>query len=138
MLQCLVIKTRTSQHQHHETQADAPARLLIADDHAATRDIIRRILEPTGAIFAEACNGNEAISQYAAFDPDWIIMDISMPEMDGLSATAAIHREHPDARIVIVTQHNSPAMRQRAFDCGACEFLTKDRLTSLPSLLNIA
>lgn len=62
-------------------------------------------------------------------------MDISMPVMDGLAATSAIHTLHPDAKIVVVTQHDSPAMRRRALDCGAAHFLPKDNLTALPALL---
>lgn len=83
-----------------------------------------------------ACgDGAEAVAAFEEFQPDWTVMDITMPKMDGLTATARIRRTYPCARIVVVTQNPSPEYERAARDAGACGYFRKDNLDGLPALL---
>ncbi|BCX47119.1 response regulator [Haloferula helveola] len=109
---------------------------LLVDDYAAARRLVRDLLEGPDVVIHEAENGIEAVASFASHRPDWVVMDIDMPEMDGLAATREIRRREPCASVAIVTQHDSDDMRMAAADAGAKHFLTKDRLLDLPDLLH--
>jgi two-component system response regulator DegU len=111
---------------------------LLVDDYPAARGLLRDILTGPDTSFIEAANGCEAVAAFAAHHPDWVVMDIEMPEMDGLQATREIRDRHPNARVVIVTQNDADEMRGLAESAGASAFLSKDDLLSLPHLLTIS
>ena len=95
-------------------------RILIADDHALFRDGLRSLLGTQGhEVIAEARNGREAIDLTKKLTPDLVLMDISMPRMDGVASTRIIHREVPEARIVIVSQNDPAIVRRQAAEAGA-------------------
>lgn len=108
--------------------------ILVVDDHARFRRTVRDFL-PDDAKVIECGDGLQAVRAYEANRPDWTLMDIDMPEMDGLTATRAIRAAHPQARIVIVTSHNTPDFRAEAEEAGAAGFFSKDDLPLLASLL---
>jgi len=83
----------------------------------------------------ECTNGSEAIATYENHRPDWVIMDVEMPTMDGFTATRTICHAHPKARIIIVTQHQDSQWATAALEAGACAFLAKEHLLDLPTLL---
>ncbi len=108
--------------------------LLIVDDNLRMRAFIRRVCAPHVAQCIEANNGLEAVAAYEEFQPDLVIMDFEMSAADGITATRRIRERHPEARIIIVTQHDSSAIQLAAIDEGAT-FLRKDDLLRLPQLL---
>ncbi|MCP5517533.1 MAG: response regulator transcription factor [Verrucomicrobiales bacterium] len=109
--------------------------LLIADDSAAMRHAIARCCAGPNDTVVEAATGAEAVELHARCQPDWTVMDIRMPIMDGLSATREIRRQFPEARIVIVTQHDLPGLRRAACAEGVDAFFLKDDLTRLEAIL---
>jgi len=111
-------------------------RVLIVDDIAETRENIRRLLQfdPEIEVVGAAKSGKEAIDLSAQLKPDVVIMDINMPDMDGITATEAIRRKIPYAQVVILSVQSDAHYMQRAMRVGARDFLTKppsiDELTA--------
>ncbi len=103
------------------------ARLILADDHALVREGIRGMLadEVDLEVVGEAANGQEAIDLCRRFGPDLILMDVRMPELDGLAATQIIKREHPRTSIVMVTMHEDPEYLFEAVKAGAAGYVLK-------------
>ncbi len=87
----------------------APIRILVADDHEVMRLGIRNLVEARSnwSVCAEACDGKEAIEKAVQFNPDVIIMDIAMPEMNGLEAANQITRTHPQIPVILFSLHLS-------------------------------
>lgn len=106
-------------------------RILIADDHALVRESIRAILanQDDMEIVGTASDGNEAVQLALTHEPDVVVMDISMPTMDGLHATELIHRAKEDTRIVILSMHVNAALVQQALRMGARGYVLKRRAT---------
>lgn len=102
-------------------------KVLIVDDIAETRENIRKLLqfEPDFEIVGAARNGNEGIELAKELEPDVILMDINMPDIDGITATETIRGEVPNAQIVILTVQADPNYMRRAMLAGARDFLTK-------------
>jgi CheY-like chemotaxis protein len=109
--------------------------ILIVDDSPMMRTMIRSVLADLGPRIIECADGAEACRLYTEHQPDWVLMDVAMRPMEGLPATRAIVRRFPDARVVIVTQHDDAATRARAFEAGACAFIAKEDLRPLRSLI---
>ena len=102
-------------------------RILIADDHALFRDGMRSLLRSEGhEIVAEAKNGREAIALAHQHKPDVVLMDLSMPEMDGLTATRTIVQELPDVKVIILTASDEDMNLFEAIRSGAQGYLMKD------------
>ena len=90
-------------------------RVLLADDHQLLRQAIRRALEDAGlTVIAEAGDGGEAVRLAGELQPDVVVMDVSMPVLDGVEATRRLHAEFPDLPIVILTMHGDEALRRDA------------------------
>jgi DNA-binding NarL/FixJ family response regulator len=101
-------------------------KVLLADDHQILRDGIRRGLEGAGVeVVGEAENGEEAVALAAASTPDIVLMDLSMPVLDGVQATTRIRADNPDVRIVVLTMHDDPERTKAALQAGASAYLTK-------------
>jgi DNA-binding NarL/FixJ family response regulator len=105
-----------------------PIRILIADDHAVVRDGLAAMLsfQPDMAVATHARNGREALEQYRAVRPDVVVMDLAMPELDGVGAIIAIRAEFPDARILVLTTYDGDENVYRALENGAKGYLLKD------------
>lgn len=101
-------------------------RILLADDHQILRDGIRRGLEGAGEeVVGEARNGEEAVALARETKPDVILMDISMPILDGIEATRRITTEMPNIRVVVLTMHDDASKTRDAIVAGAVGYLTK-------------
>jgi DNA-binding NarL/FixJ family response regulator len=110
----------------------AHIRILTADDHHLIRAGVSSFLatEPGLEVVAEAANGEEALEKYREVQPDVVLMDLSMPVMDGLEATRAILAEFPTARIVVLTTYAGDEDIHRALEAGAMGYLVKDMLAA--------
>ena len=114
---------------HVGVSAEPPPslRLLIADDHPLFRDGLRSLLEARGMeVVAEARNGREAVEQARRWQPDVVLMDLSMPEMNGLAATRLLSAEQPDTKVVILTASEDDADLFEAIKSGAQGYLFKN------------
>lgn len=101
-------------------------RVLVADDHQILREGIRRSLEAAGEeVVAEASNGEEAVELTRLHRPNVVLMDLSMPIVDGIEATRRITSESPSARVLVLTMHDDPARTRAAISAGASGYLTK-------------
>ena len=110
-------------------------RLMIVDDHAGAREMIRQFLALPGVTFCECASGDEALQQVREFKPHWITMDVNMPGLNGFQSTQALREEHPSVRIIIVTGHNEPHYRQLSRAAGAVALIPKDNLMALRIML---
>lgn len=100
--------------------------ILIADDALFTRVMLRNILSDNGFnAIIEAETGTEAIWAYERWKPDLVIMDINMPEMDGMTAVSNILRVDPDARIIICSALGERQLMLEALEQGVIDFITK-------------
>ena len=102
-------------------------RLLLADDHRMLRDSLRRSLEEHGFdVVGEAADGAEAVRLAQALTPDVVLMDVSMPNLDGVEATRQISRVVPASQVVMLTMHADGDVMARAIQAGAVGYLVKD------------
>ncbi|MCL4124992.1 UNVERIFIED_CONTAM: hypothetical protein GTU68_021891 [Idotea baltica] len=101
-------------------------RILLADDHQILREGIRRGFEAAGhEIIGEAANGAEAVELALELKPEIIIMDLSMPVMDGVTATQQICAQLPETQVVVLTMHDDVNKTRQALDAGANGYLSK-------------
>jgi DNA-binding NarL/FixJ family response regulator len=107
-----------------------PIRILAVDDHPIFRQGIAGLLADQAdmSLVAEAANGHEAIQQFRAHHPDITLMDLQMPEMNGLDAMIAIRGEFPDARFIVLTTYTGDMQVLRALKIGARAYLIKNLL----------
>jgi DNA-binding NarL/FixJ family response regulator len=105
-------------------------RILAVDDHPVLRQGIAALIadESDMTLVAEAENGREAIRQFRTHRPDITLMDLQMPEMNGLDAMIAIRGEFPDARIIVLTTYTGDVQARRALQAGARAYLLKNSL----------
>jgi DNA-binding NarL/FixJ family response regulator len=102
-------------------------RVLAVDDHALIREGIAALIanQKDIRLVGEACNGREAIEQFRSHRPDVTLLDLQMPEMNGIDALIAIRSEFPDARIIVLTTYVGDALCQRAMKAGAYAYILK-------------
>lgn len=109
--------------------------VLVVDDNADMRRLIRSIVSDLAGYIVECADGLQAIQAYAAHKPDWVLMDIEMPALDGISATQEIKSVFPEAQIVIVTEYDDRNWREEARQAGACAYVLKENLPDVRLIL---
>jgi DNA-binding NarL/FixJ family response regulator len=114
------------------SRATRPIRLLIVDDHPLLREGVTAVLEDEAGVevVAQATNGREAIDAFEKHRPDITLMDLQMPEMNGIDAITEIRSRWPNARIVVLTTYKGDVSALRALRAGAVGYLLKDQLTT--------
>jgi DNA-binding NarL/FixJ family response regulator len=119
-----------------------PLRILVVDDHAAVRRSICQLLELHAGweVCGEAADGSEAIEKANELLPDCVLMDITMPGMDGASASKIIRAQRPGIEIIIVSQNDGPVVAQVARQIGAAASVAKASLARdlLPTIERVA
>jgi len=115
-----------------------PVRILIADDHEIVREGVRAMIQglPGWEICGEAPNGREAVALAAQLKPDIVVMDIGMPELNGLEATRQIRRLAPETEVLIFTANETEQVVRQVFQAGARAYLLKTEASKhlLPAL----
>lgn len=101
--------------------------VLVADDHEVVRTGLARLLEDSDiTIVGEAENGEQAVEQTLKHNPDVVLMDIRMPDSDGLAALETIKQQKPDVRIVMLSTYDNPTYVARSVALGAADYVLKD------------
>jgi DNA-binding NarL/FixJ family response regulator len=105
-----------------------PIRVLLCDDHAVVREGLARLLESTDGIevVGSAADGEQGVAAAVQLHPDVILMDLAMPNLDGVGATRRISTEAPNAQVVVLTSFSDSARIHEALDAGARGYLLKD------------
>jgi DNA-binding NarL/FixJ family response regulator len=107
-----------------------PVRLLVVDDHEILRRGVRSLLEQSNfSICGEAVDGQDAIDKARDLKPDLIVMDVSMPRLNGLEATRQVRNLLPDCEVLILSQHDSPEMARQALKAGARGYVVKSSVS---------
>jgi DNA-binding NarL/FixJ family response regulator len=112
----------------NEDESVRRARLLIVDDHDLIRESTQLMLEgePDLEVVGEAANGHHALELCRQLRPDLVLMDVRMPEMDGLTATREIKKEMPTISVLMVSAYESEDYRREAASAGATDYILKD------------
>ncbi len=121
-----------SERERNEIMSTGPSviRILTVDDHPMLREGIAALVasQPDMKLVAEASTGREAVEQFRKHKPDLTLMDLQMPEMDGIEAMGAICSEFPEARIIVLTTYKGDVQVLRALKAGARAYLLKGLL----------
>lgn len=108
---------------------------LIVEDNDNMRRMIKSLVSEFAGETYECRDGAEALAAYAEHLPDWVLMDIRMSEVDGITATRQLKAAFADANIIIVTDYNDAELRRSAREAGAREYVTKEDLLDLRRIL---
>ena len=108
----------------------APPTVVVVDDVAETRELLRVLLQGDGIhVVGEAGTGEQAVEVVRRLRPDVVLMDVMMPELDGLEATRKIKEAVPETQVVILSYNDDRKLRERAFSVGAFDYFVKDQST---------
>ena len=113
-------------------------KLLIVDDHSRMRALLLRLLARPDREFIECADGAEAVAACLRHHPEWVLMDIKMPGVDGLAAARQIKASCPQTQVVMVTNPRDVELHAQASELGARGYVLKDRLEELAALLEEA
>lgn len=101
--------------------------VIIADDHAIIREGLKSLLEKKGVkVLGIARNGREAIDMAVTHTPDFVLMDIAMPDLNGVDATAAIRKKVPFTKVIALSMHSTKKHIDNMFSCGASAYIIKE------------
>ena len=109
--------------------------LLIVEDNPKMRQMIRSLFSDSGYQIYECDDGSEALEMYKLRKPDWVLMDVVMKKMDGITATRQIIDTYPDAKIIIVTDYDDKMLREKAKSAGAYDYVVKEDLYVLERII---
>jgi len=112
-------------------------KVLIVDDNEKIRELVRDYLPTSVDEIYECADGSEAFALYQTHLPDWVLMDINMKDVDGISATRQIIAAYPKAHVMMVTDYQEEELRNAAFEAGACQYVVKEDLLSISKILTV-
>ena len=110
---------------------------LVVDDNSTMRRVIGRLVGEFADEIIECEDGKQALLAYARHQPEWVLMDVQMPEKDGLTATREICAAYPKAKVVIVSNYGDEATRAAANQAGAVAYVLKENLLELRDLFAV-
>ena len=110
-------------------------KVLIVEDNLSMRRMIRRMVAGVADEISECDDGAAACSLYGELRPDWVLMDIELGQVNGITATRRIKADYPEARVVIVTNYDDKQLRETARIAGAWEYVLKEDLFDLRRIL---
>ena len=105
-------------------------RVLLADDHEAILARVRMVLSEEFEIVGSVMNGNDAVTEVQRLDPDVLVIDISMPGLNGLQAASQLQSRHTRTKVVFLTVHEDRDFVDAAFSAGASAYVTKSQVTT--------
>jgi two-component system response regulator DegU len=108
---------------------------LIVEDNENMRRMIRSLVSEFAGDVYECADGAAALPAYAAYRPDWVLMDLKMKDVDGIAATNQITTAFPDAKVIIVTDYDDDDLRGASRRAGAGWYVNKENLLNLPQIL---
>ena len=111
--------------------------VLIVDDNEKIRALVRDYLPASVDEIYECADGSEAFALYQTHLPDWVLMDINMKDVDGITATRQIIAAYPKAHVMMVTDYQEEELRNAAFEAGACQYVVKEDLLSISKILTV-
>ena len=112
------------------------SRVLVVDDEENLRLVLRTMLRKHG-YEVDTCASAEEAFAFGVAASDWVLMDIELHGLDGISATRIIHSVSPATKVCIVTNHDNARLRREAEQAGACAFVSKQDLLALPGVLGV-
>jgi DNA-binding NarL/FixJ family response regulator len=110
--------------------------VLIVEDNEQMRRMVKALVGDLFECIFECGDGAEAVLAYKEHCPDWVLMDIDLPEVDGISATRQIIAADPQAQVMIVTNYDDADLREAARSVGACEYVVKQNLIEIRRILS--
>lgn len=110
-------------------------KLLIVEDSLSVRQILKTLVAPIANEIDECGDGSDAVSMYETGHPDFVLMDVDLGEMDGITATRKIVAGDPKAKVIIVTNYDENDLREEAKKAGACGYVLKENLLDVLDLL---
>ncbi len=111
-------------------------KVLVVDDDKRIRKMLADVISDLASEIIECDDGAEALASYEIHRPDWVLMDLRMPNVDGITATRQITSEFADAKILILTSYDSPALREAARSAGAIDYLLKENVTDIRAIVS--
>jgi CheY-like chemotaxis protein len=112
-------------------------RVLIVDDSQPMRELIKMTLNGVAEVVGECADGTEALNAYTRLQPDWVLMDITMKDVDGITATRQIIAADPKAHVIIVTDYHEEELRKAAFEAGASQYVVKENLLFILEIIKV-
>ncbi|HEX6125980.1 MAG TPA: response regulator transcription factor [Pyrinomonadaceae bacterium] len=110
-------------------------KVLLVDDSQPMREILKMMLADAAVVVGECGDGAEALDAYTRLQPDWVLMDVDMKDVDGIAATRQIIAAYPQAQVMIVTDHDDRELRHAALEAGALRYVVKEDLLSILEIL---
>ncbi len=110
-------------------------KIMVVDDNSEMRAFIRRMLGDLAEEIQECGDGQSALTNYENQRPDWSVVDVGMPGMDGLALTSRIKSRHPGAQVVVISESNNSQIKAAALQNGATAFVPKENLWQLRSVI---
>ncbi|MGB7068366.1 MAG: response regulator transcription factor [Pyrinomonadaceae bacterium] len=113
-------------------------RILIVEDSQPMRELLTMTLTGVAEIVGECADGADALAAYRRLKPDWVLMDVEMKGVDGITATRQITEAYPQARVLVLTNYNDNNLRRAALEAGAYRYVVKDNLLDILEILRKA